>query len=145
MLLSTSMAASVHRPKCGLEQDFRPRLNLSAAVYQFGLRTKALDLWQIVLEILTAPTFHLTRRRSVLPTQISNTAIRHRLFPLANTAMPGKIKCTKYGNAYSRCGDGINVWSAGGVLLGKALVPREAVNFCSHRDEEKFALKDHRI
>uniref|UniRef100_A0A0B7JWZ3 SMP-30/Gluconolactonase/LRE-like region domain-containing protein n=1 Tax=Bionectria ochroleuca TaxID=29856 RepID=A0A0B7JWZ3_BIOOC len=34
--------------------------------------------------------------------------------------MPDKIKCDTYIN--SGCGDGINVWSAGGVLLGKVLI-----------------------
>jgi hypothetical protein len=40
-----------------------------------------------------------------------------RLFAMADVGIPDGIKCDTEGNVYSGCGDGLNIWSPGGILL----------------------------
>uniref|UniRef100_L2FV76 Gluconolactonase n=1 Tax=Colletotrichum fructicola (strain Nara gc5) TaxID=1213859 RepID=L2FV76_COLFN len=68
-----------------------------------------------------------------------------RLFAMADTGIPDGIKCDIHGNVYSGCGDGINIWSAGGVLLGKILIQGGAANFCFGRNGELFILNENRL
>ena len=49
------------------------------------------------------------------------------------------------GNVYSGCGDGVHVWSPGGVLLGKILVPGGVANFCFGKPGEMFLLNETRL
>lgn len=51
-----------------------------------------------------------------------------RLFALPEVGIPDGIKVDKAGNVYGGCGDGVNVWSPGGVLLGKFLVAGGSAN-----------------
>jgi gluconolactonase len=46
---------------------------------------------------------------------------------------------------YSGCGDGINVWSPGGVLLGKIIISGGVANFCFGPEGQLFALNEHRL
>lgn len=71
--------------------------------------------------------------------------VNRRLFAFADTRIPDGIKCDVHGNVYSGCGDGVNVWSPGGVLLGKILVEGGAANFCFGEDEEIVFLKEHKL
>lgn len=68
-----------------------------------------------------------------------------RLFAMADTGIPDGIKCDTGGNVYSGCGDGINVWSPGGVLLGKILVAGGAANFCFGRNGHLLILNETRL
>ncbi|KAL4886967.1 hypothetical protein BJY04DRAFT_44333 [Aspergillus karnatakaensis] len=68
-----------------------------------------------------------------------------RLFAMADNAIPDGIKCDLEGNVYSGCGDGVNVWSSGGDLLGRILVEGGVANFCFGRDGEMFLLNEHRL
>ena len=68
-----------------------------------------------------------------------------RLFAFADVGIPDGIKCDTEGNVYSGCGDDVNVWSPGGVLLGRILVERGAANFCFGRDGDLFILNEHHI
>lgn len=68
-----------------------------------------------------------------------------RLFALADTGIPDGIKCDTKGNVYSGCGDGVSVWSPGGVLLGKVIIPGGVANFCFGRGGQLFALNEHRL
>ncbi|KAE8330936.1 hypothetical protein BDV39DRAFT_201531 [Aspergillus sergii] len=68
-----------------------------------------------------------------------------RLFAMADQGIPDGIKCDLDGNVYSGCGDGINVWSPGGSLLGRILIDSGVANFCFGRDGEIFALNEHRL
>jgi len=52
------------------------------------------------------------------------------LFAFAESGCPDGIKCDTEGNVYSGCGDGVNVWNPGGVLLGKILISGGVANFC---------------
>ncbi|WQF89768.1 Putative six-bladed beta-propeller, TolB, SMP-30/Gluconolactonase/LRE-like region [Colletotrichum destructivum] len=68
-----------------------------------------------------------------------------RLFAMASEGIPDGIKCDVHGNVYSGCGDGLNIWSPGGVLLGKILVQGGAANFCFGRNGEVFILNENRL
>lgn len=68
-----------------------------------------------------------------------------RVFAMADTGIPDGIKCDTKGNVYSGCGDGVNVWSPGGVLLGKILISGGVANFCFGRNGELFMLNEHKI
>lgn len=71
--------------------------------------------------------------------------INRRLFAFADSGIPDGIKCDVHGNVYSGCGDGVNVWSPGGVLLGRILVEGGAANFCFGREGEMFILNEHKL
>lgn len=64
---------------------------------------------------------------------------------MADNGIPDGIKCDLEGNVYSGCGDGINVWSPGGTLLGKILIKGGVANFCFGRNGEIFALNENRL
>jgi len=70
-----------------------------------------------------------------------------RLFAFTDNGIPDGIKCDMEGNVYSGCGggDGVHVWSPGGVLLGKILVPGGVANFCFGRRGEIFLLNETRL
>ncbi|KAH8900916.1 calcium-dependent phosphotriesterase [Thozetella sp. PMI_491] len=68
-----------------------------------------------------------------------------RLFAMADNGIPDGIKCDKSGNVYSGCGDGIHVWSPGGVLLGKIVIPGGVANFCFCRRGEILAMNETRL
>lgn len=55
-------------------------------------------------------------------TVVSPSRPNQKFFGVADTGIPDGIKCDMHGNVYSGCGDGLNIWSAGGVLMGKILV-----------------------
>jgi gluconolactonase len=68
-----------------------------------------------------------------------------RLFAMTDNGIPDGIKCDLEGNVYSGCGDGIHVWSPGGVLLGRIRIDGGCANFCFGKDGEIFALNEHRL
>ena len=59
---------------------------------------------------------------------------------MPDTGIPDGIKCDTSGNVYAGCGDGLNIWSSGGVLLGKVLIPGGITNFCFGKNGELFLL-----
>lgn len=71
--------------------------------------------------------------------------MNRRLFALADTHVPDGIKCDLKGNVYSGCGDGVNVWSPGGSLIGKIIIPGGAANFCFGKDGEMFILNENKV
>ena len=68
-----------------------------------------------------------------------------RLFAMAANGIPDGIKCDVEGNVYSGCGDGINVWCPGGVLLGVIKVEGGAANFCFGREGSLYILNEKRM
>lgn len=64
---------------------------------------------------------------------------------MADTGIPDGIKCDTLGNVYSGCGDGLNVWAAGGSLLGKIVIPGGVANFCFARKGELLLLNEDRF
>jgi gluconolactonase len=71
--------------------------------------------------------------------------VNRRVFAYADEGWPDGIKCDVYGNVYSGCGDGVEVWNAGGTLVGKILVPGGVANFCFGRDGEVFLCAEQRL
>lgn len=71
--------------------------------------------------------------------------MNRRLFAMANVGIPDGIKCDTEGNVYSGCWDGVNVWSPGGVLLGRVVVEGGAANLCFGREGEIFILNEHKM
>ena len=68
-----------------------------------------------------------------------------RVFAGSDTGVPDGIKCDTAGNVYAGCGDGLNIWSPGGTLLGKVIVPGGVANFCFGRSGELFLLNETRF
>ncbi|KAL4753903.1 hypothetical protein BDW72DRAFT_209266 [Aspergillus terricola var. indicus] len=68
-----------------------------------------------------------------------------RLFAFADSGIPDGIKCDLNGNVYSSCGDGVNICSPGGELLGRILVDGGVANFCFGREGEMFLLSEYRL
>jgi len=64
---------------------------------------------------------------------------------MADTGIPDGIKCDVQGNVYSGCGDGLNIWSSGGVLLAKIRIPGGVANFCFGRDGQIFLLNENKL
>lgn len=61
-----------------------------------------------------------------------------RVFAYAASGFPDGIKCDVYGNVYSGCGDGVEVWNPAGTLIGTILVPGGVANFCFGKEGEIF-------
>jgi gluconolactonase len=64
---------------------------------------------------------------------------------MADTGIPDGIKCDTKGNVYSGCGDGLNIWSPGGVLLAKILIAGGIANFCFIREGQIVLLNETRL
>ncbi|RAL61426.1 hypothetical protein DID88_009356 [Monilinia fructigena] len=52
-----------------------------------------------------------------------------RIFAVPQKGLPDGIKTDAAGNVYAGCGDGVNVWNEGGILIGKVVVPGGSANF----------------
>ncbi|KAJ5495723.1 hypothetical protein N7539_000839 [Penicillium diatomitis] len=68
-----------------------------------------------------------------------------RVFAMASVGIPDGIKVDQFGNVYAGCGDGVNVWSMGGVLLGKILIKGGTSNFSFGRDGRMYILNEHKL
>lgn len=68
-----------------------------------------------------------------------------RLFAVPGVGIPDGIKVDQYSNVYAGCKDGVNVWSAGGVLLGKVLVKDGTSNFSFGKNGTMFILNENKI
>lgn len=64
---------------------------------------------------------------------------------MADTGIPDGIKNDMSGNVYAGCGDGVNAWDSGGVLLGKILVKNGTSNFSFGKKGEMFIMNEHRL
>jgi gluconolactonase len=71
--------------------------------------------------------------------------VNRRLFAFAATGFPDGIKTDIYGNVYSGCGDGVEVWNCGGTLIGRILVPGGCANFCFGKEGEIFICGEQRF
>jgi gluconolactonase len=68
-----------------------------------------------------------------------------RVFAFADNGIPDGIKSDMEGNVYSGCGDGVNVWNAGGTLIGKIVVPGGVANFCFTRPGEIVMMNEKKL
>ncbi|RCI12223.1 hypothetical protein L249_0154 [Ophiocordyceps polyrhachis-furcata BCC 54312] len=143
-------------PKYGSKQGIRPEATLPQQVYRFDPATKSVRAMadgfgrpngvtfspdQSILYVTDTDrvqgdgTEHLTRASTIYSFKVDMfngepSLSDRRLFAMADVGIPDGIKCDTKGNVYSGCGDGINIWSPGGELLGKILVQGGAANFC---------------
>ena len=93
---------------------------------------------------------HISRSATIYAfdiTEISCSAFltNRRVFAFAAFGFPDGIKCDIYGNVYSGCGDGVEVWNPAGSLIGRILVPGGVASFCFGRDGEMFLCAEQRL
>ena len=62
-----------------------------------------------------------------------------------DSGAPDGIKCDGWGNVYAGCGDGVQVWNCGGMLIGKVLIEGGVSNFCFGRGGEVWACGERRL
>ncbi|KAE8381524.1 hypothetical protein BDV26DRAFT_301388 [Aspergillus bertholletiae] len=155
-------------PSYGFTQGFRPKPQLPNQVYRFDPVTKNIRVVADGLQRPNGIAFSLDERT----VYITDTAYAHgdgttdpmapstiyafdvsiingeqfltnrRVFAMADTGAPDGVKLDMEGNVYAGCGDGINVWSTGGVLLGKILIKDGAANFSFGRNGLLFILNE---
>ncbi|KAF6842610.1 SMP-30/Gluconolaconase/LRE-like region containing protein [Colletotrichum musicola] len=130
-------------PCCGHELDFRPQPQLPPSVYRYDLETRevravadgfirptgiAVDEGSSTLYVSEAGgvkvdgTLDLAQPRSIYAFDIierggSVFLANKRLFALARRGAPMHLMFEN-GNLWAACGDGIEIWSSGGSLLG---------------------------
>ncbi|KAK8051077.1 hypothetical protein PG993_002462 [Apiospora rasikravindrae] len=68
-----------------------------------------------------------------------------RVFAFAMKGVPGAVHCDDVGNVYAACGDGIEIWSPGGVPLGLIEVAGGCSNFCFGKQGEMFLCAKQRL
>ena len=59
--------------------------------------------------------------------------------------IPDGLKIEMMGNVYAGSGDGVNVWNAGGNLVGKILVQGGVANFAFGELGVMFLLNEERL
>ncbi|RDA84977.1 hypothetical protein CP532_3880 [Ophiocordyceps camponoti-leonardi (nom. inval.)] len=158
-------------PKYGSEQGIRPEATLPQQVYRFDPATKSVRAMadgfgrpngltfspdQKILYVTDTDRVHgdgtddPTRASTIYSFKVDTfngepSLSDRRLFATADVGIPDGIKCDTKGNVYSGCGDGINVWSPGGELMGKILVKGGAANFCFGNAGEMFILNEKKL
>ncbi|KAL1859688.1 hypothetical protein VTK73DRAFT_7495 [Phialemonium thermophilum] len=157
-------------PSYGHDQGYRPRPSLPNLVYRYDPATQSIravaDGFGRPNGICFSPdqqTIYVTDTDQVRGMWIDQSRaasiyafdvvyrygepflMNRRLFTVADSGIPDGIKCDTLGNVYSGCADGIHVWSPGGVLLGKIVIPGGVANFCFGRGGQLFALNEHRL
>ncbi|OKL58147.1 hypothetical protein UA08_06447 [Talaromyces atroroseus] len=150
-------------PPYGFEQNYRPPLRLPPQLYRYNPITRNIramaDGFGHPNGLCFAPdekTLYVTDTdwlHGSGKTYAFDIITRHgepflanrRLFAMTESGIPDGIKCDMEGNVYSGCGDGVHVWSPGGVLLGKIMVGGLVANFCFGRNGDMFLLNENRI
>ncbi|CAG8976895.1 hypothetical protein HYALB_00003506 [Hymenoscyphus albidus] len=159
-------------PIYGSEQGIRPPATLPGQVYRWdvenggGIRAVADGFGRCngicfspdekTLYVTDSDWIHgdgttdLTRASSIYAFDVTHYSgqpflTNRRLFAFADKGVPDGIKCDTNGNVYSGCGDGVNIWTPGGVLLGRILIDGGAANLCFGRNGELFILNEHKL
>ncbi|CAJ2511447.1 Uu.00g070720.m01.CDS01 [Anthostomella pinea] len=158
-------------PPYGYEQGYRPRPKLPSQVYRYNPKTKSIRAMvdglghpngicfspdERTVYITDTDWYHgggSTDDAKASTIYAFDVMFYHeepfltnrRLFAMADKGIPDGIKCDMDGNVYSGCGDGVNVWSPGGVLLGRVIVEGGAANFCFGKRGEMFILNETRL
>ncbi|MCJ1313548.1 hypothetical protein MMC25_007227 [Agyrium rufum] len=68
-----------------------------------------------------------------------------RVFAFPDNGSPECLACDAAGNVYAGCGDGVHVWSAGGVLIGKVLIEGGVTGFCFGGSGEAWAWGEDKV
>ncbi|KAF4973494.1 hypothetical protein FSARC_228 [Fusarium sarcochroum] len=157
-------------PSYGHDQGYRPRPSLPNQVYRYDPATESIravadgcgrpngicfspDQTTVYItdtDQVRGPWIDHTRAASIYAFDVIHRhgqpfLANRRLFAFADSGIPDGIKCDTAGNVYSGCPDGINVWSPGGMLLGKIVIPGGVANFCFGSDGQIFALNEYRL
>lgn len=158
-------------PPYGHEQRIRPRPRLPPHVYAFNPRNHSLrvvaDGFHRPNGIALSPAHDTcyvtdtdwihgdgstddTRASTIYAFRVACIAgelalLERRVFAAADVGVPDGIKCDGDGNVYAGCGDGLNVWSPGGVLLAKILIDGGVANFCFGAGATLYLLNETRV
>lgn len=81
----------------------------------------------------------------VMTTSGAPFLVNRRLFAMAAEGFPDGIKCDVYGNVYSGCGDGVEVWNPAGTLVGRIIVDGGVANFCFGKEGEMFLCNEQKL
>ncbi|RAH77198.1 gluconolactonase [Aspergillus japonicus CBS 114.51] len=126
----------------GYLQDFRPAPTIRNQVYRFNPKTGAVSVVADGFDLPNGLVFSpdgryayvtdtgdkqgLRGTDSLAPATIyrynvqgDGTLENRKVFAFAGSGHPDGIHCDSKGNVWSGCGDGVNVWSPAGKLLGK--------------------------
>jgi gluconolactonase len=68
-----------------------------------------------------------------------------RLFAFAMSGVPKTVRCDGDGNVYAACGDGVEVWNAGGLPIGLVEVPGGCSSFSFGKQGEMFICAEERL
>ncbi|KAL9100338.1 MAG: hypothetical protein Q9163_004274 [Psora crenata] len=158
-------------PIYGYEQGFRPKPQLPQQVYRFDPSTGDIRVVadgfgrpnglcfspdENTLYITDTDIIHgdgsIDNRRaatiyaySVHWEHSAPFLANRRVFAYADTGAPSGVRCDVFGNVYSGCGDGVNVWNGGGMLVGKIQIEGGCANFCFGGNGEMWCLGEHKL
>ncbi|KAJ5815181.1 hypothetical protein N7474_006958 [Penicillium riverlandense] len=158
-------------PIYGYEQQFRPAPQLPNQVYRYEPETQSIRVMadgfgrpngisfspdERIVYITDTDHAHgdgtidLSRASTIYAFDVifydkQPFLTNRRVFAMADTGIPDGIKCDIRGNVYSGCGDGINVWSPGGLLLGKVIIPGGVSNFCFEKPGQILAMNEEQL
>lgn len=158
-------------PIYGYEQGFRPRPVLPQLVYRFDPSTGDIRVVadgfgrpnglcfspdESILYISDTDLIHGDgstdyRRAATIyayTLQWESTApflANRRVFAYADTGAPTALNCDVFGNVYAACGDGINIWTPGGMLIGKIQIDGGCAGFTFGRNGELWCFGQTRL
>ncbi|KAI0890283.1 calcium-dependent phosphotriesterase [Annulohypoxylon maeteangense] len=72
-------------------------------------------------------------------------AANKRVFAYVKEGVPTAIICDHQGNVFAACGDGVEVWSPGGLALGLIEVPGGCTDLCFGKPGEIFICAQQRL
>ncbi|PHH75574.1 hypothetical protein CDD80_2245 [Ophiocordyceps camponoti-rufipedis] len=136
-------------PHYGSEQGIRPPPELPAMVWRFNPATGSVRAMADGFGRPNGLTFS-PDQKTLYSFKVDSfngepSLSDRRLFAMCDKGIPDGIKTDTAGNVYSGCGDGINIWSPGGELMGKILVEGGAANFCFGDDGYMFILNEKKL
>jgi gluconolactonase len=67
-----------------------------------------------------------------------------RTFAFADSGFPDGVHCDTKGNVWASAGDGVHVWNAAGIFLGKIFVGEMSNNF-AFAPGKVFVFSNHRL
>ncbi|PPQ74581.1 hypothetical protein CVT26_007801 [Gymnopilus dilepis] len=76
---------------------------------------------------------------------VSQRFLNRRVFAYVDTGIPDGVQVDSNGNVYAGCGDGVQVWSPEGVLLGKFFIGSVSSNFIFAGDGRLVILAETKI